>query len=394
MLKERNNKIEFNPLQCQQCGVCAEVCPTASISYIPQTDGTKRIVIDKDSCILCRKCVKVCPSNQLHTPVNELNLRDKNYYLGYNSNNDVQHKASSGGVARTLIVESLKSGDVDCVYSLKKSDKYPFVKGCIYTKDNIPDYNDIPNSIYHSVMIGDGVKDLKPCNRLMIVGTSCQLKSLKIALKGRYKELVTVCIFCKQQKTLNSTRFLAKAVGTKIDSDKLSVQYRGTGWPGYVKINNKALAWHRAAQLPFGRRLWSVKGCNVCADPFGAGADADIALMDPWMIRKPNNLGETLVVALTECGNELLKTTENLTIEQAKYAEIEPALGLKDIWCKEQLVPFFRGEECSAKVKLAGNMEQFQRWYIEAIVKLLPKMPFVAYRAICKLPDLRNIILK
>lgn len=63
-------------------------------------------------------------------------------------------------------------------------------------------------------------------------------------------------------------------------------QYRGIGWPGLVQINNKVLSWHRAAQVPFGRRLWTVPGCNVCGDPFGIEVNSDLSLMDPWKFDK------------------------------------------------------------------------------------------------------------
>lgn len=40
---------------------------------------------------------------------------------------------------------------VDGVYSLRCSESYPFAEGGgFYTQDNIPQYEEIPNSIYHS----------------------------------------------------------------------------------------------------------------------------------------------------------------------------------------------------------------------------------------------------
>lgn len=93
----------------------------------------------------------------------------------------------------------------------------------------------------------------------MIVGTSCQLRALEKIAKNKCNELINICIFCKQQKTLDSTRFLAKIIGEKINKDKkFYAQYRGTGWPGIVKINNSSLPWHRAAQLPL------VGGYGLC----------------------------------------------------------------------------------------------------------------------------------
>lgn len=44
---------------------------------------------------------------------------------------------------------------------------------------------------------------------------------MNAALKGRADEIIRVCIFCKQQKTLDSTRFLAKMMGTRVPENRI-----------------------------------------------------------------------------------------------------------------------------------------------------------------------------
>ena len=228
----------------------------------------------------------------------------------------------------------------------------------------------------------------------MIVGTSCQLRALTEIVKNKCEELFTVCIFCKQQKTLDSTKFFAKITGTKIPVDlKFSACYRGDGWPGIVKINKAKLSWNRAAQLPFGRRLWTVPGCDICGDSFGIEAGADISLMDPWTIRPENEWGETLITVHSEKGFELLKNIPNLILEEKSFKEVEPALSLKDVWRKQQLVPFFRGETTKDKLVKAGKAEIKQRRLLQHIAEKMPRMPILFYRILCKLPDFRNKIL-
>lgn len=116
--------------------------------------------------------------------------------------------------------------------------------------------------------------------------------------------------------------------------------------------------------------------------------------MDPWIIRKSNKLGETLITIHTEKGLKFLKDIHNIVLEAKSYTEVEPALSLKDVWRKQQLVPFFRGEECDNKIIKAGNAEIKQRKILSSIAKKLPKMPILFYRVLCKFPDLRNKILK
>lgn len=396
MLEFLKDQIVYNNSGCQQCGICEAICPTRAISVMLCDNGLSHIKINQEKCIKCKKCISCCPANKKEIFKGYFSsIANKNYYLGYNCNNLIRQQSSSGGVCKTIIIEGLKSKQLDGVYSLGKCEKFPRAEGAFYTINKLPNYEDIPNSVYHSFMIGRNIDQVKKCNRLMIVGTSCQLKALENALKGKCNELVKICIFCKQQKSLDSTRFLAKVMGTFISGDlNFSYQYRGNGWPGIVTINNKKIMWDKAAQLPFGRRLWTVPGCNICGDPFGLGVNADITLMDPWVIRKPNDLGETLIIAHTERGSELLRDIPNLVVKAATYTKIEPALGLVDIRRKQQLVSYFRGEYCDGKIKWAGRMEQLQRICLQMLAMKLPKLPFIFYRIICKIPDWRNIILK
>lgn len=394
MLNFFGDVIVCNYSLCQQCGICVAVCPTKAINYTRKKNGLCNIHINQDECIRCKKCIKHCPSNiQDELDESFLSLKKKSYYFGYNRNSEIRRNSSSGGVAKTLIIEALKNELVDGVYSLQTSSSYPYAEGVFYSKENIPEFDNIPNSVYHSILLNENIDKIRKCDKLMVVGTSCQLKGLDVALKGKYKKLIKVCIFCKQQKTLYSTRFLGKMTGESISLDKeFRFSYRGMGWPGVVQINNAALHWDIAARLPFGRRLWSVPGCRICGNPFGN--NVDLSLMDPWSIRNANDFGDTLVTVHTRQGDDLLKNTPGLIIEAKSYCEIERALGLKDIARKQALIPFFKNERCGMKVKIAGIAEQTQEWFLRTLVTVLPRLPLVVYKIINKLPDLRNIILR
>lgn len=398
MLSQQYNIIKYENRHCQQCGTCEAVCPKQAIKLNRRKNGLMNIVVDDNQCIRCKKCINVCPAVEQKVCFDYFaEIPSKQYFLGYNKDNKIRHESSSGGVCKTLIVESLLKDFVDGVYSLKKSNQYPQAEGEFYSRENKPTFDFLPNSVYHSVMIGRNIHKVPRCKHLMIVGTSCQLRAMEKALKGKYIDLIKVCIFCKQQKTLDSTRFLAKVMGTQVPNNinHLSTQYRGKGWPGIVRIMGSELPWNRAAQIPFGRRLWSVPGCNVCGDPFGIEINADISLMDPWKIRKTTDLGETLITVHTKKGLNLLKSIDSVVLEEKSFKEIELALDLKDIDRKRELVPFFRNKpNLTTRIILAGKAEQFQRKLLQGIAMGLPKMPFIFYRLLCKFPDLRNMILK
>ncbi len=396
MLFVKNGIITFNLRGCQQCGACIAVCTKSAISFADLNDGTRKIIINQQKCVRCMLCVSVCPSNRtLQKDAYLENLKKINYYLAYNNNEIIRRSSSSGGVCRTLIIESLKNNIVDGVYSLRKLEKYPSAIGEFYTQENIPGYNDIPNAIYHSIMACTELHKVHRVKRLMIVGTSCQIYALEKALKGKYEKLYKICIFCKQQKTFDSTRWFAKAMGITLPSVKnVTTNYRGNGWPGILRVMEGQIPWDIAAGLPFGRRLWTVPGCDSCGDPFGIEIGADLSLMDPWNIRESNNLGETLVNAYTDNGLSLLKTIKNLTIIKKDYQEIAPALGEFDVKCKRLMVPYYKGEKVEDYLEEAGKAEKKQRKHLEGILKHLPRMPWFVYRVLNKLyPRRRNIIL-
>lgn len=397
MLQIIDDKIAYNYKLCQQCGVCEAVCSKQAITMKRLYNGLHEVTVDHDKCVRCQKCVKCCPANKVMGKGDYIKtLSGKRFFMGYNDDKTVRRASSSGGVCRTLVVNGLKEGIVDGVYTLKKLDIYPSGEGEFYSRRNIPDYDDLANSVYHSVMIGSNIKKVAKCDRLMIVGTACQLRALEVALKGKYKELLKVCIFCKQQKTLDSTRFLAKAMGTSIPQDlRFSVRYRGEGWQGIVRVRESQLPWNRAAGIPFGRRLWTVPGCNACGDPMGMECGADITLMDPWNIRTANELGETLVTVHTSRGMELLNSIPHLVVEEKSYEEIRPALDEPDIWRKRETVAYFRGEAVSPEVRRAGKAEERQRAMLEKILEISPILPFIFYRILNRLlPQKRNKILR
>ncbi len=48
---------KYEPLICNQCGICASVCPVEAIS---ENNGV--YIIDPDKCNGCGECVKECPT--------------------------------------------------------------------------------------------------------------------------------------------------------------------------------------------------------------------------------------------------------------------------------------------------------------------------------------------
>lgn len=387
MITLKDNKIIADPHYCQQCGACLAVCKQKAITAnLDGSTGLLKIEICTDKCTQCNLCHKVCPANKDSRIDNvEEYCKSKEYYIGHNKDVSIRCKASSGGISRSIIVEGLKSGLFDAVYTLKKSEHYPFAEGCYYTAENMPDINDIPNSIYHSVPLNRNMTDIKKCKRLLIVGTSCQLRSLKSYLKNRCEELYTLCIFCKQQKNFKSSRFIAKLAKEKINKfeDIKSFAYRGNGWPGYCEFNGKQVHWGVAALMPFGKKLWTVPGCDICGTPFGD--DADITVLDPWIIHKSNETGSNLIVVHNDKGNKILNAIKCIEVEKMEYDMIEKSLMIADIKKKNRLIDFFRGKETDKNIIKEGKSLVKKRKVLERILNNTPRMPLFVYKILVRI---------
>lgn len=387
MIEFIDNKTTINRQFCQQCGACLAVCRQHAItSQRDEKTGLLKIDIDHDKCINCKLCHKVCPANKDSRIENiEEYCKSKRYLLGHNKDNEIRRKASSGGIARSIIVEGLACGFFDGVYTLKKTDRYPFAEGCFYTKENVPTFDDIPNSVYHSVPLNENMSEIKKCKRLLIVGTSCQLRSLQAYLKNRCEELYTLCIFCKQQKNFKSSQFIAKLAKEKIRNfdDIKTYSYRGDGWPGYCKFNNKKTPWGIAALMPFGKKLWTVPGCDICGNPFGD--NADITVLDPWIIHNANEFGDNLIVTHNEKGHDLLKSISCIELKDMGYDVVEKSLMIGDIKRKNRLINFFRGTECNKNIIKEGKSFVKKRKRLECFLEHTPRLPLIVYRILARI---------
>ena len=134
--------------------------------------------------------------------------------------------------------------------------------------------------------------------------------------------------------------------------------------------------------MPFGKKLWTVGGCNICGNPFGV--NVDMTLLDPWIIEK-RNAGKNLIIVHSKKGKNLLDDTPKLVLEKKHISEIEKALMYDDIAKKNKLIPYFKGETNDVQLISIGKSVECQRNYLQFILIFFPKLPFIFYRILNKL---------
>lgn len=413
MLSIKNNQVTFDRIRCCQCGVCLGSCPTQALRSAPWKGGVYNIVCDSKKCVACGLCVKVCPAHRLPEDFasTEQVRHAKSLFLAHARDSKIRIMASSGGVARTLLHEMLKSRHVDAAYSLvypegesSKGDSEKTDKGSenlMVTPTGIepegrwliesPPPDRVPCSIYRPVLWGKDLKNIdKRWKSVLMIGLPCQLKGAKeflsvIALK---LEVINVAIFCRQQKTQAFTRYIKQILPKPAVPDELVI-YRGQGWPGQTGTQEKSLNFTAAGSFAFGTyALWRVPGCRLCSDCLGASV-ADLTLGDPWNILTPDDdsSGTNIVFAWTDLGFSMIsKLTHALDCRS-----IQPETALKmvspdSLKRKTNAIPYYMGYPTARLLRTRLHMANLQRRLFEILLdsfgsnrllrRVLSRIPF------------------
>lgn len=380
MLSFHDGAIEFDQTRCCQCGACLAACRAGALSRAWRDDGLFTITCDAGACTGCKRCVAICPAGALpEQPLTEADWDGvEQVRIGYACDETVRYRASSGGVVRQLIRYALETGACDAAYCLVNDRQYPWAAGRFLRRGD--DLSAIANSRYLPTPVCENLRPIT--GTLLLVGTHCQLLAAERLLRpSDTLRLVKCCILCKQQKTLQFSRFIVRQFGSG-DAQHAPMQYRGDGWPGAMVLDGRHIPYDRAAALPFGKRLWCVPGCRFCANPLGA--NADITFADPWRIVRDAGGGMTLTLTRTPAGRVLLEQCGEAImwlpcdVEQAKLSVDWPTIRQK-----QQMIAYYRGQRASLRYRIGD----WQRGLYERLL-LSRRLPALALKILNRLPYL------
>ena len=177
---------------CCGCEACVQICPKKCIDVSRDNQGFLYPQVDKESCVNCSLCEKVCPVINKATPSQNT---PSTLYAVKSSDDTIREQSSSGGFFSLLADYVLTKGGI--VYGAAFDAAFNV---CHSRVDNIADLYKLRGSKYVQSRIGQTFSeckiDLNAGKLVLFTGTPCQISALSYFLHKEYDNLIKVEVVC------------------------------------------------------------------------------------------------------------------------------------------------------------------------------------------------------
>lgn len=237
----------INKTDCCGCNACGDICGKHAITFTTDTEGFWYPVVNKDLCVDCGLCDKVCPIKNKANHIER--YAEPNVFAAYTKDEAIRIDSTSGGIYSTL--------------ALKMYEDNAYVGGAVYNEDHtvsqIIDDNpsrlpEIRSSKYlqsNAEGVYRDVKNLlKAGKRVLFCGTPCQIHALYNFVGKEYENLYTCDFICRG---VNSPKVFLKYM------EMLEKQFGSHATA--IKFKNKKWGWHN-----FSMRVNFENGTEYCKD--------------------------------------------------------------------------------------------------------------------------------
>lgn len=313
--------------KCTGCHACFSICPSHSITMVPDVAGFLYPSVDESACVHCNLCGKVCPivlsSNPL-SPSLEVG------YAAYNKDEEIRRSSSSGGIFSQIALSILNKGGV-VVGAVMDDDNRGVHHQLITSKQKV--YL-LQGSKYTQSKLGDVLKqtrdELKKGRLVLFTGTPCQISGLYSFLGEYYSNLYTQDIICHGVPSPEIYREYIKYQENKYGSIATDIQFRSKdkGWSDYEVMiqfeNNKVYRqkfYKDSYMAGFLQDIFLRPSCYSCIYKTKQ-RPSDVTLADFWGIQHvypemDDNRGISFVWIHTEKGQRLFDEIKNNVVFQS-----------------------------------------------------------------------------
>lgn len=305
-----------NGLMCTGCMVCMDSCSQNAITEDFTMDGFRIPRINKEKCVKCGRCKKVCSINQVKKVFSPINV-----YRIAAKDNSVRMKCSSGGVFALLSEKMIERGGIviGAVFDPKSKDirhatSDEFALNQIYRSKYVQS-NTI--GIYHKTE-----QILKEGRDVLFCGTPCQIRALCNYLNGKNYagNVLTVDFMCHGIPSTMEFRDFIEEREKEEKSPIIDVTFRekDIGWRTQIlkTYHKNGRIWKKTSYYYYYYMFlnnYSLRdSCYMCGE-YNTHM-ADITLADDWNGNNNDDLGTSLLFMNTLNGknatSEILDSTE------------------------------------------------------------------------------------
>lgn len=332
-----------NKTECCGCNACGDVCGKQAITFNVDNEGFWYPEVDKEKCVDCHLCEKVCPI--LNSDNVDKGFETPKCFAAVHKNLEVRFDSTSGGLFSAFAEKILRNGGLvgGAIYTedlnvkqvlISKKEELTLLRGSKYLQSDF-------NGFYITIR-----EALKEGREVLVCGSPCQMTAVRTFLRKPYDKLYVLDYICRgipSSKVFHGyLDYWSRKHGAKVTSFKFKI---------------KELGWRkRTMKIGFADGKFEYDDCDSslydlgyhkthafcrpsCYDCkfLGTPRAADITLADFWGIEKitsrkdlDGDVGTSLVICNTEKGLSLLETIKNrLVIEEVpfeKAAKDNPAL--------------------------------------------------------------------
>lgn len=316
-IKNNNNITHIK--DCFGCGACSLICPRKIIDLKLDKEGFyKPYITNIKDCINCGLCIDICAYMQK----DNLFPKPIKSYAGWSLNESVLRKSSSGGICYTIAEQLIKNGYDICAVKFEPTNN----RAEHYISKDVDDLQATFGSKYIQSYTIEGFKGISLNNKTLIIGTPCQISSLRNVIKKKKVEnnFILIDFFCHGIPSI----FLWNKYINEQSIGKLiyaSWRNKDNGWHDSWKLRIKGTAGNVSSSYKVDKDLFYKlflsdiclkKSCYSCRFK-QMNSQADIRVGDFWgeeFIN--NNKGVSIIVTYTQKGEEIIQNIDNCYIKE------------------------------------------------------------------------------
>lgn len=317
--------------KCCGCEACVQACPQRCVSFQQDDEGFFYPKVNKDDCIQCGLCERVCPV--IH-PFDE--QKPQVVIAAINKDDGVRMNSSSGGVFTLLAEKVIKQGGV--VFGVRFDSQWLAVFDYVESIEGLANFR---GSKYVQARIGNSFKQckyfLEQGRHVLFSGTQCQIAALHHFLRKQYENLLSVDFICHGVPSPKVWQhYLCENVPRGINTiTKINFRDKRLGWNRFsfvLDYDDKRQIHTISSSFQdnlfmkaFLSNLILRPSCHTCPAKSGRSL-ADITIADFWKIELVNSQmsddkGTSLVLIHTKNGDDALQR-EKLIWSTASFEDV------------------------------------------------------------------------